>query len=47
MTLDSEDKTITNCDFCIKDDFENCTKGGQCPANPNKPQLKKLILCPM
>ena len=45
MTLDSEDKTITNCDFCVKDDFENCTKGGQCPANPNKPQLKKLILC--
>jgi|UniRef100_A0AAT9J7I1 putative DNA primase/helicase len=45
MTLIPDDKTITNCDFCLKDDYENCTKGGLCPANPNKPQLKKLILC--
>lgn len=45
MTLIPNDKLITNCEFCLKDDYENCTKGGLCPANPNKPQLKKLILC--
>jgi putative DNA primase/helicase len=45
MTLNPDDKTITNCDFCLKDEYENCTKGGLCPANPTKPQLKKLILC--
>lgn len=46
MTLIPNDKLITNCEFCLKDDFENCVNGGSCPAYPSKPQLStRTVLC--
>ena len=46
MTLLSNDKLIANCEFCLKDDFENCLNGGTCPNYPSKPQLTtRTVLC--
>ena len=45
MTLDSDDKLITNCDFCMRGDYENCSKDNMCPEYHDKIQLSRLILC--